>query len=248
MSDNGPSLRNGVRGGSAGLFSCGKGTTYEGGVRVPSIVRWPRGIDAGAVSNTVISMADVFPTVLSLLLGPTQKVHALLSSARDGFDMSVVLLNRSATDDSDDTSVGPRQGSLVYYPQFTRRDRGVGGVFAARAGRYKTHFATLGSLQSGVNNSDPRCRPSAPYTLYGTALDSGALVYDLLLDPAEQWPLDPRTAEYADALHRTTSVLHHHLSTLVWYPQPMLNTGPFNLSLQPCAKPGCTPFPSCCHT
>ena len=259
-SDNGPSLRNGIRGGSAGLFSCGKGTTYEGGVRVPSIVRWPAGgggggrrsadtsvgIAAGAISNTVISMADIFPTVISLLLGGSNDDTD--NASTDGFDVSAVLTHRAASDDSDDTSAGPRNGGLVYYPQFTRRDRGVGGVFAARAGRYKAHFATVGSLQSGVNNSDARCRPSAPYVYYGTTVDGGALVYDLLLDPAEQWPLDVRSTEYAVGLARTTAVLTAHLETLTWWPQPMLNVGAFNLSLQPCARPGCTPFPQCCHT
>ena len=40
-SDNGPSLRNEVRGGNAGPLRCGKGTTWEGGLRVPGIVWWP---------------------------------------------------------------------------------------------------------------------------------------------------------------------------------------------------------------
>ena len=38
-----------------------------------------------------------------------------------------------------------------------------------------------------------------------------------------------------------------HGSRFEWYSGgPLLNAGPFEKSLQPCCKPGCTPFPSCC--
>ena len=42
LSDNGPSLLRRERGGCAGLLRCGKGTTYEGGVRVPASIAWKR--------------------------------------------------------------------------------------------------------------------------------------------------------------------------------------------------------------
>ncbi|MBW3540814.1 MAG: sulfatase [Planctomycetes bacterium] len=45
----------------------GKGTLYEGGVRVPLIVTWPGKIRAGAVSSEVVSSIDLYPTVLELL-------------------------------------------------------------------------------------------------------------------------------------------------------------------------------------
>lgn len=40
----------------------GKRSTYEGGIRVPMILRWPGRLQAGAVSNQVITVMDVFPT------------------------------------------------------------------------------------------------------------------------------------------------------------------------------------------
>ena len=42
LSDNGPCLMRRERGGCAGLLRCGKGTTYEGGVRVPAGIAWKR--------------------------------------------------------------------------------------------------------------------------------------------------------------------------------------------------------------
>ena len=50
-SDNGPWLNFGRHAGSAGPFREGKGTTFEGGVRVPFIVRWPGVVKAGAETN-----------------------------------------------------------------------------------------------------------------------------------------------------------------------------------------------------
>lgn len=44
----------------------GKGTLYEGGVRVPLIVRWPGKIAAGSTSDAIVGCTDVYPTVLDL--------------------------------------------------------------------------------------------------------------------------------------------------------------------------------------
>jgi len=48
--------------GWAGLLRGTKGTTWEGGVRVPAIVRWPEGIPGGRVSADMVSELDLFPT------------------------------------------------------------------------------------------------------------------------------------------------------------------------------------------
>ena len=42
-----PSLTRQIRGGNPGLLKCGKGTTYEGGQRVPGIAWWPGKIKTG---------------------------------------------------------------------------------------------------------------------------------------------------------------------------------------------------------
>lgn len=43
----------------------GKGQLYEGGIRIPFIVRWPGRIRAGAVSSEVVTTSDVYPTILA---------------------------------------------------------------------------------------------------------------------------------------------------------------------------------------
>ena len=62
-SDNGPWLNYGNHAGSSGGFREGKGVTYEGGNRVPCLVRWPGVVPAGAVSGGLATGLDLLPTI-----------------------------------------------------------------------------------------------------------------------------------------------------------------------------------------
>ena len=66
-SDNGPWLSYGNHGGSAGPLREGKGTTWEGGQRVPCIAWWPTRIKPGSVCNAPAMHIDLFPTIANLL-------------------------------------------------------------------------------------------------------------------------------------------------------------------------------------
>jgi arylsulfatase A len=241
-SDNGPSLRNEIRGGNAGLLKCGKGTTYEGGMRVPGIIRWPAGgIQAGSICREVVSTLDMFPTILNIATADNNGIrgvgamkNAIVSSSSflDGFDISSMLHSTCTS------GPGQRNGKLIYYPQFARKDR---GLFAVRSGKTKVHFHTRGSLQSGTSNPDKDCRPSANFTT-----PNPPLTYDLDVDASEIYELTGKEAE--NAVEKARLVAMRHKETMDWYPYPMLNNGSFNPSLWPCAKPGCMPFPSCCVT
>ncbi len=65
-SDNGPSLTFGEHGGSALPLREGKGTSFEGGQRVPFLVRWPGVVPAGSVCNEMATTMDILPTVAKL--------------------------------------------------------------------------------------------------------------------------------------------------------------------------------------
>jgi arylsulfatase A-like enzyme len=65
-SDNGP---NTSKGGSAGPLKGGKGSTLEGGVRVPFVARWPETILAGTESDEPITGMDLLPTLTRLAGG-----------------------------------------------------------------------------------------------------------------------------------------------------------------------------------
>ncbi len=65
-SDNGPWAGYGIDAGSAGLLRGSKGSVYEGGIRVPAVMRWPGRIPAGTVTSEVASIMDIFPTLATL--------------------------------------------------------------------------------------------------------------------------------------------------------------------------------------
>ncbi|MAJ33940.1 MAG: arylsulfatase [Candidatus Marinimicrobia bacterium] len=66
-SDNGPWLNFGKWGGSAGPLREGKGTMWEGGARVPCIVRWPKKIKPKQVLSNIASTIDIFPTLAEIV-------------------------------------------------------------------------------------------------------------------------------------------------------------------------------------
>ncbi|MEP4076464.1 sulfatase [Haloferula sp.] len=84
--DNGPWLRFKNHGGSAKPLREGKGTTFEGGQRVPFLISWPGKIPEGARSDELTSSIDLLPTIASLTgkpLSPPKKI--------DGLDFSKTL-------------------------------------------------------------------------------------------------------------------------------------------------------------
>jgi len=80
--DNGPWLRFLHHGGSAGPLREGKGTTFEGGQRVPCVMRGP-GIPAGSVCNELTGTIDILPTIAALTGKPLPKGRKI-----DGLDVS----------------------------------------------------------------------------------------------------------------------------------------------------------------
>jgi arylsulfatase len=93
-SDNGPAAQ-GYAGtdsnffGSAGAFRGYKGDVYEGGLRVPLIVRWPGKIKASAVSEHICYFPDFLPTVLELT-----GAGKVIPMGIDGVSFAPTLLGR----------------------------------------------------------------------------------------------------------------------------------------------------------
>ncbi len=114
-SDNGPWLSFQTHGGSAGPLRAGKGTTFEGGMRVPTIFRWPGKIPQGVVTELGSTM-DLMATFANLS-------GASLPSDRqlDSVDLTSVLLG-----------TGPSARDGIFY--WTR-----GELHAVRQGPWKLH-------------------------------------------------------------------------------------------------------------
>jgi arylsulfatase len=93
MSDNGPFLSYGSHAGSAAPFREGKLTTFEGGVRVPFIVRWPGHVPANRVCEKFFSGLDLLPTLVKLTGAEMPKAKI------DGIDLSPLLLDVKGAED-----------------------------------------------------------------------------------------------------------------------------------------------------
>lgn len=90
--DNGPWLRFKHHGGTAGPLRDGKGTTFEGGQRVPCVLRGP-GVPANSVCHELTGTIDVLPTLATLIGGKLPSQNRI-----DGVDMSALWFgNEEAT-------------------------------------------------------------------------------------------------------------------------------------------------------
>lgn len=117
-SDNGPWLVYDDHGGSAGLLHDGKGTTWEGGMRVPGIFWWPGKLKQGVVDQMGSTM-DLLPTASKLagLEVPSDRTI-------DGVDLTPVLFGNGNSE----------RDNMIYYRGQT--------IYAARKGAYKLHYIT----------------------------------------------------------------------------------------------------------
>jgi arylsulfatase A-like enzyme len=89
-SDNGPWLTQGKNGGEAGPLRGGKGGTYEGGVREPTLAWWPGTIAAGSSCDAVAGNIDLLPTFVTLAGGTVPADRKI-----DGADLAPLLLGKS---------------------------------------------------------------------------------------------------------------------------------------------------------
>ncbi|TWT52513.1 Arylsulfatase [Rubripirellula amarantea] len=127
-SDNGPWLTFADHGGSAGPLRNGKGTTFDGGMRVPGIFWMPGTVPANRIDSGVTSTLDLLPT-FAAMAGATLPGNLSL----DGYDQSAWLKgeDKSARD------------SMFFY----RDNR----LMAIRYKNHKAHFITQDSYVPGAS-------------------------------------------------------------------------------------------------
>ncbi|EGD77599.1 steroid sulfatase [Salpingoeca rosetta] len=207
-SDNGPFLEEGwSRRGRTGGLKGGKGQTYEGGIRVPGIARWPGVIPAGTVLHEAVTTLDLMPTFAALAdtTAPTDRII-------DGANVWEMMVHpHNAT----------RPDPIIWH--YCGHN-----VTAARNGRYKLHFAT----QIWASDARPtplciECCPYSPLSFNGTGgslcpcdaehlqRHDPPLIFDMLTDPGESQPLTPETLPNFNQLVRDTKqALAEHYATV----------------------------------
>lgn len=103
-SDNGPWLSYGNHGGSALPLREGKGTCWEGGTRVPCLMRWPGQIPAGRESKQMLMTIDLLPTI-------AKRINASLPGHTvDGMDVWPIISGKR-------NARNPHEGYCFYYEQ-----------------------------------------------------------------------------------------------------------------------------------
>jgi arylsulfatase len=144
-SDNGPWLAKTTQGGSAGPLREGKGSTWEGGVRVPLIARWPGRIPAGVTTRAVATTMDFAPTFVHLA-----GVRLPEDRPYDGADITDILLENSP---------GAERVVFFWVQQELR---------AVRYGRWKLHF-----MSNQPRNGTRATATHDPPLLYNLLTDPG---------------------------------------------------------------------------
>jgi arylsulfatase A len=155
-SDNGPWLRYGDHGGSAKPLREGKGTTWDGGHRVPCIMRWKGKIPAGTVCKEPAMTIDILPTVAKLIDAklPEHKI--------DGLDIWPLMAGQKG-------AKSPHEALYFYNGRQLQ---------ALRSGKWKLHFPhayrTLDGKPGGTDGIPVRdTRKRTELALYDIVKDIG---------------------------------------------------------------------------
>jgi arylsulfatase A-like enzyme len=157
-SDNGPWLTFGNHAGNTGGLREGKGTAWDGGLKVPCIMHWPGKIKPGTICHNLASTMDVLPTVAGICNAklPAKKI--------DGVNISDLLYGKPGAD--------PRNEFVYYY------DRN--NLKAIRKGNWKLVFPCVSQTYNKPGATGKDGFPGK----YST--DSVQLaLYDLNTDPGE---------------------------------------------------------------
>ncbi|MBN2774165.1 MAG: sulfatase, partial [Prolixibacteraceae bacterium] len=174
-SDNGPWINYGNHAGSTGGLREGKGTSFEGGQRVPCLMMWKGVIPEGQVCNKLISGIDLLPTIAEIAGAP------LPDKRIDGVNMLPLLKGRDADP--------PRKSFYYYY----RRNN----LEAVQDGQWKLVFDHPGRTYEGF-------QPGAdgmPGPVNEGFLFKGGL-YDLRRDPGERYDVSESHPEIVEKLEK----------------------------------------------
>lgn len=155
-SDNGPWLTFGDHAGNTGGLREGKGSSWEGGQRVPCIVRWPGTVPAGTVCNNLSATIDLLPTIAKLAGAP------LPENTIDGVDISSLWFMKAGAN--------PRNELAYYYGRNNLEAVRKGSwklVLPHRGQTYKTYMPGKNGFPGGY------AEVQVPLALYDLAHDPG---------------------------------------------------------------------------
>jgi arylsulfatase len=160
-SDNGPWINYGNHAGSTGGLREGKGTSFEGGQRVPCLMQWKGVIQEGSICNNLTSSIDLLPTIAALTNAP------LPTYKTDGVNITSLIRGEK--------NANPRTSFYYYY----RRN----SLEAVTDGNFKLIFPhphrTYEGFEPGNNG--------APGKVEESHMLEEKLLIDLRRDPGERY-------------------------------------------------------------
>jgi arylsulfatase len=159
-SDNGPWINYGNHAGSTGGLREGKGTSFEGGQRVPCLMRWKGTIPEGLVCNKLVSGIDILPTLAAITGAP------LPQGKIDGVNILTLMQGNN--------DINPRKSFYYYY----RRN----SLEAVSNGNWKLVFPHPGRTYQGFAPG----KDGQPGQVNENYFFEGGL-YDLRRDPGERY-------------------------------------------------------------
>ena len=167
-SDNGPWINYGNHAGSTGGLREAKGAIFEGGQRVPCIMRWPEKIPAGTICNQLTSAIDFLPTIANVCGAklPVLKI--------DGVDITSLMTG--------DEKSNPRKYFYYYYNRNSLK--------AVRNERFKLVLPHLGRTYAGFAPG----KDGQPGQVNENHQEYLAL-YDLRRDPGERYDVQSQYPE-----------------------------------------------------
>ena len=177
-SDNGPWINYGNHAGSTGGYREGKGTTFEGGQRVPCLMMWKGVIEAGTVCNRLASGIDILPTLAAIAGAPLPEKRI------DGVNLLPLLQG--------DEHANPRETFYYYYRK--------NSLEAVTNGEWKLVFPHPGRTYVGFQPG----RDGSPGVVNENFPIEGGL-YDLRRDPGEHYDVRESNPEIVAALEKIAS-------------------------------------------
>jgi arylsulfatase A-like enzyme len=183
-SDNGPWLTYGNHAGSPGPLREGKGTAFDGGVRVPFVARWPGVVPAGSVSREPVMTIDILPTLAKLIGADAPAADRPI----DGLDVWPILTSAP-------NAKSPHEAYFFYWGN---------ELHAVRSGRWKLHYD-----HPYRSVPEPRGRDGKPSRQVETRMTEA--LYDLETDIGESLDVKASHPEVVARLKKLADAMRNDL-------------------------------------
>ena len=184
--DNGPWLNFGNHAGSAGGLREGKTTSWEGGQRVPFIIKWPAGTPAGTICNKLGCAVDLLPSFAKLTGASLPELKI------DGLDITELWKGN--------TDASPRENILFYF--------GKNNLNGVRKGNWKLVLPHEYRSYHALPGNDGHGGPRVKMTVEEPEL------YNLMRDPGEEYNVIEMYPEKADEIMQIVKAARSELGDL----------------------------------